>query len=114
MGASSLRMGRLKRRSRALGRDRGAAVATRVVREEDLLVLEHGSAQPAAVNDARLEPCPLALPEPGMLAALLAGAVEELRPVLLVLGREVGIACRQVGHAGAPAAARRGNTCTHH
>jgi hypothetical protein len=49
-----------------------------------------------------------------MLAALLAGAVEELRPVLLVLGREVGIACRQVGHAGAPAAARRGNTCTHH
>ena len=66
------------------------------------------------MNDARLEPRSLALPEAGMLAALLAGAVEELRPVLLVLGREVGIARGQVGHAGAPAPARRGNTRAHH
>ncbi len=57
------------------------------------------------MNDARLEPRSLALPEAGMLAALLAGGVEELRPVLLVLSREFGIARGQVGHAGAPAPA---------
>ena len=66
------------------------------------------------MNDARLEPRSLALPEAGMLAALFAGAVEELRPVLLVLGREVGIACRQVGHAGAPPPARGRHAGAYH
>jgi hypothetical protein len=66
------------------------------------------------MNDARLEPRSLALPEAGVLAALLAGAVEELRPVLLVLGSEVGIACRQVGHAGAPPPARGRHAGAYH
>jgi hypothetical protein len=105
MGASSLRMGRLKRRGRALGGDRGAAVATGVVGEEDLLVLEHRSAQATAVDHPRLDPGALALTKAGLDAAVLAGGVEEARALELRLGRGERWHLRpptpaRAGHAG--------------
>ena len=112
MGESSLLMTRLKRRSRALAHR--AAIATRVIREEDLLVLEHRSAQPAAMNDARLEPGALALAEAGVDAALLAWEVEKARLVALTLGRQLRIDLRELGHARPAPTARSRHTGTDH